>query len=225
MGVGKTTVARLLAERLGAAILEENFGENQFLPRFYQNMPRWAFHSQTFFLLEKIKQMLETRKILANRQSVIQDTPIIQDVQSYAKAQYILGNMDEAEFNLYIKIYSLFIKRLPRPDLIVYLEASWPTVLKRQTLRDRGFESQIPKNYLELLDKLNRQWKRKYNHQNILRVKTDHLDFISSETDKTKLFKMVEERLYPDKALINIDGLEEKLKTSQGFRILEISNN
>src|SRR4030042_4467619 len=124
LGVGKTTVAKLLTERLGTQILEENFAENQFLPRFYQDMRRWAFHSQTFFLLEKVKQTFQSKKILASGQSVVQDTPIIQDVQSYAKAQYILGNMDEAEFNLYTKTYSLFVKRLPQPNLIIYLEAS-----------------------------------------------------------------------------------------------------
>ncbi|OGD63538.1 hypothetical protein A2160_05050 [Candidatus Beckwithbacteria bacterium RBG_13_42_9] len=215
LGVGKTTVAKLLTERLGTQILEENFAENQFLPRFYQDMRRWAFHSQTFFLLEKVKQTFQSKKILASGQSVVQDTPIIQDVQSYAKAQYILGNMDEAEFNLYTKTYSLFVKRLPQPNLIIYLEASWETVLKRQASRGREFEKQIPKDYLELLEKLNRQWVRKYDHRKILRIKTDHLDFVNNGTDKKELVEKVLQKLVPVSTGIQINGWGEKLKSSQ----------
>jgi len=95
MGSGKTTAARLIADRLSFLLLEENFGENAFLPRFYKDMNKWAFHSQTFFLMEKITQTLETPKLL-EKTSVVQDTPIEQDVFSYAKAQHVLGHMDDA---------------------------------------------------------------------------------------------------------------------------------
>src|SRR3990167_8714570 len=107
MGSGKTTVARLIAKELTFHLIEENFGENAFLPRFYHDMKRWAFHSQTFFLMEKITQMLETPKLL-QKYSVVQDTPIQQDAFSYAKAQHVLGNIDDAEWRLYQKIYRSF---------------------------------------------------------------------------------------------------------------------
>ena len=100
MASGKTTVAKLLAKELKYKLIEENFGENKFLPRFYKDMKRWAFHSQTFFLMEKVTQMIETGKLLAKK-NVIQDTPIQQDAFSYAKAQNVLGNIDDAEWKLY----------------------------------------------------------------------------------------------------------------------------
>src|SRR5512137_1028287 len=117
MGSGKTTAAKLLAKHLKFKLLEENFGENAFLPRFYQDMKRWAFHSQTFFLMEKITQMLETKNIL-EKSAVIQDTPIQQDAFSYAKAQHVLGAIDDAEWRLYMKIYKSFEPLFPVPDLI-----------------------------------------------------------------------------------------------------------
>lgn len=195
MGVGKTTAARFLAEKLQAHLLEENFGENQFLPRFYQEMSRWAFHSQTFFLLEKIKQTLETKRFLLAGQLIIQDTPLIQDVQSYAKAQFVLGNMDEAEFTLYTKIYAMFVKKIPKPDLIVYLDASIPTILKRVNRRQRGFEAKVPRPYIQLLDKLNRQWVRKLDHAKVLRLKTDKLDLVANQEDIDRFIEIVKTKI------------------------------
>lgn len=195
MGVGKTTASQILASSLNFHLLAENWGENQFLPRFYKNMPRWAFASQSFYLLEKIKQSISAKKYLKKGKSVIQDTPIVQDVLSYAKAQYILKNMDEAEFSLYTKIYAMFVKKLPRPDLTVFLQASWREVFKRLKTRDRGFEQKIPKSYLLLLDKLNRHWARKADKGKILRINTTGLNLVENSRDKSFLAEKVLESL------------------------------
>ena len=138
MGVGKTTVSRLIAKELKLHLVLENFGENAFLPRFYKDMSRWAFHSQAFYLLEKIKQMMETEKTL-RKKSVVQDTPIYQDVNSYAKAQYVLGNIDDDEWKLYRKIYFSYEKYLPVPDLIIFLNA--PVDVYRERIRKRGYDA------------------------------------------------------------------------------------
>src|SRR5689334_14128909 len=105
LGSGKTTASRLLAKELGFHLLEENFGENAFLPRFYADMKRWAFHSQTFYLMEKITQMRQTAEFLKTK-AVIQDTAIYQDAFSYAKAQHVLEHMDDEEWKLYRRIYT-----------------------------------------------------------------------------------------------------------------------
>lgn len=194
IGAGKTTVAKLLSRELKFKLLEEHFGENAFLPRFYQDMKRWAFHSQMFFLMEKIKQMLETIKIL-EKHSVVQDTPIQQDALSYGKAQYVLGNMDEAEWWLYLKVYRAFEPFMRTPDLIVYLETSTETLLSRIQRRGRKYEQQMPTNYLELLDMLNHKWLRENKSIPVLVVKTDHLDIVRNKKAKDKLVSYVKKAL------------------------------
>lgn len=157
LGSGKTTAANLLSRELKFQLLNENFGDNAFLPRFYGDMKRWAFHSQTFYLMEKINQMLETPKLL-EKHSVIQDTPIQQDVFSYAKAQHVLGNMDDAEWRLYQKIYTSFLPYVPKPNLIVYIHTSVPVIMERIKKRGRQYEQKIPLSYIKLLDMLNHKW-------------------------------------------------------------------
>ncbi len=195
MGSGKTTVAKILAKELKFHLLEENFGENAFLPRFYQDMKRWAFHSQTFFLMEKINQMLETPKLLKKR-SVVQDTPIEQDAFSYAKALHVLGNMDDAEWRLYVKIYRSFEPYFPKPDLIVYLETSVPAMAGRIEKRGRGYEQKIPASYLELLDMLNHKWLGENKIIPVLTIQTDGLNIVHSKAAQEKLLAHVRTRLH-----------------------------
>jgi deoxyadenosine/deoxycytidine kinase len=188
MGSGKTTAARLIARHFHYHLVEENFGENAFLPRFYQDMHRWSFHSQTFFLMEKMNQLMEIKKELCRyskrsagrERGVVQDTPIEQDVFSYAKAQHKMGQMDEAEWRLYHKIYTSFLPHLPKPDCIIYLETSLPVVMDRITKRGRGFEQKIPKKYLSLLATLNEEWIAAQQKIPILRIQTDTLNIVRS---------------------------------------------
>lgn len=194
MGSGKTTVAKLIAKHLKFRLIEENFGENAFLSRFYSDMKRWAFHSQTFFLMEKINQMLETPKILA-KYSVVQDTPIQQDAFSYAKAQHVLGNIDDAEWRLYQKIYRSFEPYFPTPDLIVYLETTVPTLGTRIEKRGRGYEQKIPLSYLELLDMLNKRWLSENKSIPVMMIETDGLNIIQNTAARAKLLGEVKKRL------------------------------
>ena len=194
MGSGKTTVARLLARELKYHLLEENFGENAFLPRFYQDMKRWAYHSQAFFLMEKITQMLETPKLL-DKHSVVQDTPIQQDAFSYAKAQHVLGNIDDAEWRLYLKIYNSFEPYFPKPNLIVFLETSVSALADRIESRGRGYEQKIPQSYLELLDMLNHKWLSDNKKIPLLTIETDGLNIVRSKIAQEKLVSQVKKKL------------------------------
>lgn len=194
LGCGKTTAARIIAEEFHFRLLEENFGENAFLPRFYKDMKRWAFHSQTFFLMEKITQMMETRTLLA-KESVVQDTPIQQDVFSYAKAQYILGNIDDAEWKLYQKIYTSFEPYIPKPNLIIFLDSSIPVIAKRIESRGRGYEKAIPKDYLMLLDTLNRKWLETNTTIPVLTIATDSLDVVGSREARRQLLAAIAKKL------------------------------
>ena len=194
IGSGKTTAARFLAKALKFQLLEENFGENAFLSRFYSDMKRWAFHSQTFFLMEKITQMLETKKLL-DKTSIIQDTPIQQDAFSYAKAQHVLGNIDDAEWKLYLKIYYSFEPLSPKPDLIVFLETSIGEIEKRIDARGREYEKKIPQSYLELLDMLNRKWVSEQKEIPVLTIQTDGLNIVRSKKAQKQLVTQTRKKL------------------------------
>lgn len=194
MGSGKTTVAQLLARELKFRVLEENFGENTFLPRFYQDMNRWAFQSQTFYLMEKITQLLATPKLLL-KHSVIQDTPIQQDAFSYAKAQHVLGHMDDAEWKLYQKIYKSFEPYFPKPDLIVFLETSVTELVRRIASRGYEYEQAIPKSYVELLDMLNHKWLTENKTIPVLTVETDGLNVVRSKTAQGTLLAKIKTTL------------------------------
>jgi hypothetical protein len=195
MGSGKTTAARILAKALKFHLLEENFGENAFLSRFYSDMKRWAFHSQAFFLMEKMTQMLETRTLL-EKTSIIQDTPIQQDAFSYAKAQHVLGNIDDAEWKLYQKIYDAFEPQFPKPDVIVYLETSIKEIGRRIDARGRGYEQKIPHSYLELLDMLNHKWIGEQKEIPVLSIATDGLNIVRSKKAQQQLIVQVKKQLH-----------------------------
>lgn len=194
IGSGKTTAAKLLAREFKFTLIEENFGENAFLSRFYKDMTRWAFHSQSFFLMEKINQMLETPVILS-KHPVVQDTPIQQDAFSYAKAQHMLGNMDDAEWKLYQKIYKSFEPYFPTPDLIVYLDTTVPVLSGRIGSRGRGYEQNIPLSYLELLDMLNHKWVSENKDIPVLTIQTDGLNIVRSRAAQKQMLGIIRKRL------------------------------
>jgi deoxyadenosine/deoxycytidine kinase len=195
MGSGKTTVANLLAKQLQYTLIEENFGDNAFLSRFYHDMNRWAFHSQTFFLMEKISQMFQVKRLLETS-NVIQDTPITQDVYSYANAQHMLGHIDTQEWSLYQKIYQSFEPFIPKPDYIIYLETSLSNVVNRISKRGRPFEQHIPQKYLQLLEDLNTQWLKKNKTIPIIRIQTDQINIVSSKIDQKQILHIIRDTLH-----------------------------
>jgi len=202
---GKTTAARILSEQLNFELIVENFAENVFLPKFYADMKRWAFHSQVFFLTEKVKQMITLKTLLEElsdprlrkddrKRGVVQDSPIEQDVFSYAQAQRILHNMDVAQWELYLSIYELQKDFLPKPDLVVYLEVSTENALMRIMTRGRKYEQEVTADYLDVLQRLNKEWLQKITVP-VLRVDTNVLNIVSKKADEEELVEMVKERL------------------------------
>lgn len=193
IGSGKTTAAALVAQELEINLIPENFGENIFLPRFYRDMKRWAFHSQTFFLTVKFKQLKHISEKL-HTTSVVVDTPIEQDVFSYGRAQFELGTMDTAEWDLYRAVYTNFSHFLKPPDFIIYLDAATENLLLRIEKRGRDYEQKISADYLELLGVLNQRWLIETKIP-VIRIDTNELNIVSKKEDQEEFVKKVKQAI------------------------------
>lgn len=198
MGVGKTTLVKIIAKEFGYTPITENFSANPFLAKFYKDMRRWAFHSQMFFLREKIGQMREIgTRLRQGFGEVIQDTPIYQDVYSYAKAQYVLGNMSRDEWRLYLRVYEQLDGSLIEPNLIIYLDCPVEKIYERIQKRDRNYEVKKKKKeflrYLQTLDDLNKKWIREMrNEMKIVTINTDNFDYVKDKKAREELVKLLQ---------------------------------
>lgn len=200
MGSGKTTAATLLGQKLRYHVATEQFEDNPFLPRFYDDMKRWGLTYQIHFLMTMVRQLGEIKKTLY-RTSVIQDSSIIQYVYSYAQAQRVYENMDEEEWQLYLRLYKELKNSLPTPDLIIYLDAAVPTLEHRILHRGRSYEHAIPHSYLELLSQLNNEWIATNTSIPLLRIDTNRLNLATDMTAQEYLATIVKRTLSTPKTV------------------------
>lgn len=173
IGSGKSTITTLLSEKLGWKPYYEVVDENPYLADFYANMPRWSFHLQVFFLSKRFQHHQE---IVAAPGSVIQDRTIYEDAEIFARNLYLQGLMDERDFRNYHELFNTMIQFLKPPDLIIYLEASVPTLLDRIRRRARDFEQRIPSDYLAQLNERYAEWTERFVLCPILTIDADRLD-------------------------------------------------
>jgi len=178
IGVGKTTLARLLQSSFDAEILLEVFEENPFLNDFYSDRKRYAFQTQIFFLLSRYHQQRKgVREALQIKDCLISDYTFDKD-RLFAEV-----NLDGDELDMYYKVQEALAEKIVRPDLIVYLQADTQVLMHRIAQRDRSYERQMDVNYI---DTLNQTYEAKYNHsnnKNVLLINTNDLDFVRQPDD------------------------------------------
>ncbi|MGQ9495007.1 MAG: deoxynucleoside kinase [Thermoanaerobaculaceae bacterium] len=176
IGVGKTSLVELLAARFsGVKVLEDV--TNPFLEAFYQGVPGAAFQVQIFFLLSRYQQQVELRQGELFTQLVVADYTMAKD-RIFARM-----NLSDQEFALYDKLYSLLVPQLPKPDLVIYLEASVEVCLERIRRRGRPYEGKIEPGYLRRLKEAYAQYFFHYGETPLLLVNTDDLDFVHRDED------------------------------------------
>lgn len=177
IGVGKTTLAKIIAERWKAMFIEENFAENPFLEKFYQNKEAYAFQTQLFFLLDRHKQLQHS----ALQSDLFHDL-LVSDY-TYEKDQiFAAQNLVENEYAMYDQVSKALNKGIPHPDLVVYLQASVPTLLNRIKGRGRAMERTIEGSYLQsLMDRYDRLFWN-YPYAPVLIINTDNIDFVHNES-------------------------------------------
>jgi len=192
VGVGKSTLTRMLAARLGWEPFFEAVDDNPYLADFYQNMPRWAFHSQIFFLSRRLRHHYE---LVQREGSVIQDRSVYEDAEVFARNLYEQGAMDERDYRSYRELYEVLCAFLPPPDLVVYLRADVPTLLTRIRMRGRAYEQDIDPNYLARLNHLYDAWIEGFTLAPVLTVEASNIDFVNRREHLDRIEDAVRDRL------------------------------
>jgi deoxyadenosine/deoxycytidine kinase len=155
-------------------------------------MKQWAFHLQVYFLGDRAEQHL---RLAALPRSAIIDRSIYEDVHIFARALYELDNMTEREYLAYQRVYSLVLDRLPRPDLLLYLQTSVPVLMERIHGRGREIESGITAEYLSLLDRYYREWIADFDLCPVLTIPADNLNFVTNEQHISIIMDRIEQKL------------------------------
>ena len=191
IGVGKTTLARLLQSRFDADLLLEIFEENPFLSDFYGDRQRYAFQTQIFFLLSRYRQQNSTvPKILAEGKSLLADYTFAKD------ALFARINLSGDELTMYNKVHEALGEKIPKPDLVVYLQASTEMLMQRIAFRDRPYERQMERDYI---DELNRAYDeffaKQFDHTPVLTINTNNLNIIQNAEHLTYIENRIRENL------------------------------
>ncbi len=185
IGVGKTSLAKLLSEEVKARLILERTEDNPFLKEFYQNPKQLAFQTQVFFLLSRYRQLEMLSQMDIFSKGTISDYFFPKD-RIFASI-----TLDESELSLYEQIYNLLNPHVPIPDLVIYLQASTPTLLQRIRQRGRDYEVGITADHLECLNQAYNQFFFHYTNSPLLVVQTGEIDFVKSRADLEDLLRQI----------------------------------
>jgi deoxyadenosine/deoxycytidine kinase len=192
IGVGKSTLTRLLAGDMDWTPFYEAVDDNPYLADFYQNMRQWSFHSQVFFLSRRLGYH---KAMVKHPNSVIQDRSVYEDAEIFARNLRQCDTMSERDYQVYRRLYEELLQFLPPPDLIVYLKASVPTLIERIHRRGRDFEQRISPLYLQQLNELYNGWIEDFTLCPILTLPADELDFVRFDRDFSTIKEAITAKL------------------------------
>lgn len=192
IGAGKSTLTGLLAKHFGWQAYYESVDDNPYLSDFYEDMRRWSFNLQIYFLSSRFRHQ---REILNSINDFIQDRTIYEDVEIFAKNLYEMGLMSERDYENYRSLFGEMVSYLRPPDLLIYLRAHVPTLVRQIQARGREYENTIRIDYLERLNQHYENWIHSYPDQKLV-IETDDLDFVNRPEDLGRVIQMVEQRLF-----------------------------
>lgn len=198
IGVGKTTLATILKEHFNYTLLREIVEENPFLSKFYTDIKGYALQTEAFFLFNRVKQLEDTENnFLSKGMGVVSDYHIIKNL-------IFAGlTLDKMQFHRYKQVYNTFVNDLPQPDIIVYLNSDTDVLMNRIALRDRSFEREMDRNYI---DELRTEYKYYFNPLSIkhnfmgkepiiIELDNSNLDFLNNEKDKMFIIDKITEAM------------------------------
>ena len=191
-GSGKTTLTKKLSNRLGWKPFFESVQDNPYLADFYDNMSRWSFPLQVYFLNHRFNTHKNIESGLA---SSVQDRSIYEDANIFARALFEQGDLDARDYENYCKLYESMIQYLNPPTLMIFLKRSVPKLQERIQLRGRDYEQAIPVDYLTKLNQYYDDWYDSYELGKSLIVDTDDLDFLENEDHFDKLVQKIHDSI------------------------------
>lgn len=195
IGAGKTSLTKILSNKLHAGVLLEEFEENPFLAKFYTDRRKYAFHTQIYFLMSRYRKQREIAQIDLFNSKLITDYLFVKD-RIFAEV-----NLSEDEFALYDKIYSILSVDIPRPDLVIYLQAGPEALYKRIKQRGRAYERDIEFEYIERLSEAYNTFFFHYNSSPMLIVNIKGFDFLANPRDLDLLCAEIKDLKEPRRVL------------------------
>jgi deoxyadenosine/deoxycytidine kinase len=193
IGSGKTTLTSLLAKQFKWHAHYEDADDNPYLNDFYEDMQRWSFNLQIYFLNSRFNHILDIRK---GKHSVVQDRTIYEDAYIFAPNLHAMGLMTSRDYDNYFSLFKLMESLIKAPDLIIYLRASVPTLVKQIQKRGRDYENSIRLDYLKRLNERYEAWSSSYEAGKLLTVDVDDVNFTENKEDLGKVIGMIDAELH-----------------------------
>jgi deoxyadenosine/deoxycytidine kinase len=190
IGSGKTTLTEILTERYGATAYYEE-PNNPYLGDFYDDMSRWAFQLQIFFLGSRIKQTVDM--LSTGDKNIFQDRTIYEDAHIFADNLHKMGLMTSRDFATYMKIFELSTNLIPKPDVLIYLRASIPTLVSQIKRRGREYEMNIDEGYLSRLNEKYEYWINNLYDGKLLIIDKDADDFVADPSIIDRICRQLDE--------------------------------
>ncbi|MFV0376121.1 MAG: deoxynucleoside kinase [Mangrovibacterium sp.] len=193
IGAGKTTLTELLAKHYGWKPHYEDVDENPYLNDFYEDMQRWSFNLQIYFLNSRFNQVLDIQK---SGNTVIQDRTIYEDAEIFAPNLHAMGLMSTRDFQNYSSLFQLMSKLIKAPDLMIYLRASVPTLVNQIQMRGREYENSIRLDYLKQLNERYEAWVNRYKDGKLLIINVDKIDITNNPEDLSSVIDKIDAHLH-----------------------------
>ena len=193
IGAGKSSLTEVLCQSFGWEAFYEQVDDNPYLSDFYDDMRRWSFNLQVYFLSSRFRHQ---RSIENADHSVVQDRSIYEDAEIFARNLYEMGLMSKRDFDNYVELFGIMTSYLRPPSLLVYLRASVPTLIGHIQARGRDYESTIRIDYLERLQAHYEDWIERYDEGPKLIIDVDELDFVNDGSDRRDVIGRIESRLF-----------------------------
>lgn len=193
IGSGKTTLTRLLSKHYKWEAHYEEVDDNPYLDDFYNQMERWSFNLQIFFLNSRFRQILDIRN---NGKNVIQDRTIYEDAYIFAPNLHAMGLMTNRDFENYKSLFDLMEEVTESPDLIIYLRSSIPNLVAQIQKRGREYENSISIDYLSRLNERYEAWIHNYNKGKLLIIDVDNLNFVDEPEDLGNVINRIDAELH-----------------------------